>query len=117
MVVDIKLADGYWTSFAAASMPEELDDAINTVHAQYYLAQTKLTALELLGVLPVSFPMTHNLPEFPGIAKYPIDEWEAIGAPYLSVKSWAKLAMHVAKHDMTNLKGCLLYTSPSPRDS
>ena len=86
-------------------MPEELDDAINKVHDQYYLTQHNLAAQELLGVLPVSFPMTHNLPEFPGIAKYPIDEWEAIGAPYLSVKSWAKLAMNVAKNDMTNLKG------------
>ena len=56
-------------------------------------AQKDLTAQQLLDILPMAFPMTHTLPEFPGIAQYPIDEWEKAGPPFMRVKSWAKLAM------------------------
>eukprot|EP00974_Lingulodinium_polyedra_P125148 11193437-Lingulodinium_polyedra.AAC.1 len=49
-------------------------------------------------------PMTHNFPELPRIAKYPVDAGEEPGAPCLTTKSWAKLCMKVAENDLTNLE-------------
>ena len=76
MVVDIKQADNEWASLAAERIPSELDDAIKGHRAKFYMAQKDRTAERLLDVLPIAFPMTHTLPEFSGIAKYPVDEWE-----------------------------------------
>eukprot|EP00974_Lingulodinium_polyedra_P017564 1704055-Lingulodinium_polyedra.AAC.1 len=52
----------------------------------------------------MAFPMTHNVPEFPCIAKYPVDAWEEAGAPWMSTKGWAKLCMKVAEKDLSNLQ-------------
>ena len=103
MVVEIKQEDGSWDSVVAERLPSELDDAIKGHHAAYYMAQKDLTPEELLDVLPMAFPMTHAHPEFPGIAKYPVDAWEKPGAPTLTPKSWRKLAMRAASRDTTNL--------------
>ena len=103
MVVEIKQENGEWTSFVAERLPEELDDEIKRVHAHFYMAQQDLTPEELKEILPISFPMTHNIKGFPGVARYPVDEWEAAGAPYFSVKSWCKMAMRIASNDLTNL--------------
>ena len=51
----------------------------------------------------MSFPVTHNLPQFPFISKYPIDEWEALGSPCFSKRSWYKLVMRICKNDMERL--------------
>ena len=80
MAVEVNQADDEWTSFVAEGIPSELDNAIKNHRAQFYLAQKNRTADELLGALPLAFPMTHTVPEFPGIAKYPVDEWERQGA-------------------------------------
>eukprot|EP00974_Lingulodinium_polyedra_P067835 6567083-Lingulodinium_polyedra.AAC.1 len=48
--------------------------------------------------------MTHNYPEFPCIAKYPVDAWGEVGAPCMTTKSWAKLCMKVAEKDLSNLQ-------------
>ena len=119
MVVELKMGPNEWTSFMAERLPEELDDEIKKVHANYFLAQKDLTADELLDVLPIQFPMAHNFQGFPGIARYPVDAWEEAGAPMFTVKSWAKLAMKVAVKDMTNLAGVFelakkLETLPNP---
>eukprot|EP00975_Prorocentrum_lima_P001279 277333-Prorocentrum_lima.AAC.1 len=39
-----------------------------------------------------------------GIARYPIDEWRAIGEPVITVKRWVKLCLKIAQGDMRNLK-------------
>ena len=69
------------------------------------VAQTDLTADELLYVIPMSSPMAHTITAFPGIARYPVDEWEQAQAPALTVKSLAQLATRVAAKDMGNLEG------------
>eukprot|EP00974_Lingulodinium_polyedra_P056684 5451711-Lingulodinium_polyedra.AAC.1 len=52
----------------------------------------------------MAFPMTHNFPEFPCIAKYPADAWEEAGAPCMTTKSWANLCIKVAEKDISNLQ-------------
>ena len=49
-------------------------------------------------------PLTHTVPGFPGIAKYPVDAWEKMGAPAFTLKSWAKLCMRNASGELTNLE-------------
>ena len=51
--------------------------------------------------------MTHQIDPnvTPGIARYPIDEWEAKGEPCFSTKSWIKLCIKVANEDQTKLAG------------
>jgi len=57
--------------------------------------------------MPLCFPMTHQLvvngEVFRGVARYPLLEWEAMGEPVMTQKSWAKFCMKVALNDLTNL--------------
>ena len=65
----------------ANRLPAELGDAIKGQPAAFFMAQKELTPDELFDVLPVAYPMTHQLPEFPGVARYPVDAWAAMGSP------------------------------------
>eukprot|EP00974_Lingulodinium_polyedra_P068699 6653074-Lingulodinium_polyedra.AAC.1 len=47
----------------------------------------------------MAFPMTHTVKGFPCIAKYPVDEWEAAGAPTMTTKGWAKLRPKLTDKD------------------
>ena len=47
--------------------------------------------------------MTQLMPEFPGVAKYPIDTWEAMGAPKLTTKGWIEMCMRIAQKNMADL--------------
>ena len=97
-VVELMGEDGVWKSFMAERMPQELDDAIKGHHAKFYMAQKELTPQELMDVLPVSFPVTHNIKEFPGVSSYPVDAWEDAGSPMLSVTGWIKLCVRIAQN-------------------
>ena len=102
-VVELMAGNGEWQSCMAERMPQELDDAIKGHHAKFYMAQKELTPQELLDVLPVSFPVTHNVKEFPGVSNYPVDAWEDAGSPMLSVTGWIKLCVRIAKQNMVDL--------------
>ena len=65
MVVELKMGNGEWQSFIADRLPQELDDAVKGHHAAFFMAQKELTPDELFDVLPVAYPMTHHMPEFP----------------------------------------------------
>ena len=69
----------------------------------FFIAQKELTPNELFDILPVTYPMTHQLLEFPGIAMYPTSKWEDAGSPTMTVKGWAKLCMRVAAGNLTSL--------------
>ena len=107
MVMELKTKSGEWSSFMSARLPQELDDAIKAKHAAFYLAQKNITADDLLESLPICFPMTHIVDGFPGVARYPVDEWERSGAPYFSEKSWCKLCMKIAANDLANLQSVM----------
>ena len=49
--------------------------------------------------------MTQLVPEFPGVAKYPIDAWEAMGKPKLTTSGWNAMCMCIAQKDMEGLQG------------
>ncbi len=104
MVAEIRLGDGRWEAFPADRMPRELDDEIKKVHADFFEAAKFLDPAELNDVLPVSLPMTYVLnDELVGIAKYPIDRWEAQGQPRIATKGWVLLAMMIAKKNLSKL--------------
>eukprot|EP00974_Lingulodinium_polyedra_P051716 4973728-Lingulodinium_polyedra.AAC.1 len=81
MVVEIQTQAGDCMSFMYDRLPSQLDDAIKGVNAEFYFASKNIAADELKDELPMAFPMTNNYPEFPCIAKYPVDAWEEAGAP------------------------------------
>eukprot|EP00975_Prorocentrum_lima_P001650 353899-Prorocentrum_lima.AAC.1 len=39
-----------------------------------------------------------------GIARYPIDQWRAMGELVITVKHWVKLCLKIARGDLKNLK-------------
>ena len=104
MVVEVQLADKSWTSFMSERLPQELDDEIKKHYAAFYKAAEGLTPEDLQEAIPMGFPMTHLLDEFPCLARYPIDEWEKSGAPMMTVKSWCKLCMRVARNNLSSLE-------------
>ena len=61
------------------------------------MAQRELTSNDIVGIMPVTYPMTNRLPEFPCVARYPIDSWEAMGSPTLSTKGWIEMCMRIAQ--------------------
>ena len=47
--------------------------------------------------------MAHQLPEFPGVARYPVDAWEAVGSPMLTTKGWINMWKIIAQNSMADL--------------
>eukprot|EP00975_Prorocentrum_lima_P032835 6896797-Prorocentrum_lima.AAC.1 len=45
--------------------------------------------------------------ELYGIARYPIDEWIALGEPIMTVKHWVKLCLRIATGDIKSLSRLL----------
>ena len=97
------MVDGTWMSFMTERIPEVIDDEIKKHHASFLLAAELLSPADLFEVLPMCFPMTHPVPVFPFIAKYPVDHWESEGAPYFDEDSWIKFSKVVASRDLENL--------------
>ena len=104
MVVEMLAENGKWLSFMADRLPEQLDDAIKGKQAAFHMATRLLSPQELQDVIPMGFPMTHEVEGLPCIARYPIDMWELNGAPIMTTKGWAKLCMKIAEHDLDNLQ-------------
>ena len=67
------------------------------------MAQSSLTPRALQDLMPVSFPLTHTMDEFPGVARYPVDAWEAADAPMMAATGWTKLCMRIAIKHMGHL--------------
>ena len=104
MVVELRLGDGEWTAFMSDRLPNELDDAIKNKRAAFYMAAGNITPDQLLEVIPMTFPLTHLVDGFPGVARHPMDAWERTGPPLMTAKSWANICMRVAMSDLTNLQ-------------
>jgi hypothetical protein len=106
-VMELKIGNE-WQAFVSERLPPALDDEIK---GRNYLAFQKacsaMTPQDIYEALPMCFPMTHQLTVngkiFRGVARYPLLEWEEMGKPVMTQKSWAKFCMKVALNDMTNL--------------
>eukprot|EP00975_Prorocentrum_lima_P036144 7604358-Prorocentrum_lima.AAC.1 len=87
----MQLDDGTWKAFMAERLPQLLDDEIKRSHEAFYNSARNLEPGALKDLLPMAFPMTNPLVdeagvEHLGIARYPIDEWKAHGAPVMETK-------------------------------
>ena len=105
MVVELKLDDDTWTAIMAERMPSTLDNAIKGHHAKFYMSIGKLSPETLFEKIPIGFPMTHQVKGFPGIALYPVEEFERHGELMITEVGWCKMAMKVAENDMEHLEG------------
>ena len=45
----------------------------------------------------------HQLQQFSGVARYPIDAWEAAGSPMLTTTGWIKMCMRIAQKNISEL--------------
>ena len=70
------------------------------------LCKNDFTRKELFEIVPMSFPMTHvvDADVFPGIAKFPVEQWLEQVAPCLTTHGWIKLCLKIAERDMDNLE-------------
>eukprot|EP00974_Lingulodinium_polyedra_P042717 4100739-Lingulodinium_polyedra.AAC.1 len=59
--------NGQWLSFMADRLPAQVDDAIKSAKAEFYMAAKDLTPEELHEELPMTFPTTHVVEGSPGI--------------------------------------------------
>ena len=96
---------GEWKAFLAARVPEQLDDEIKKVRAQFFQAMEKLEPQDVQDLIPMFMPKTHVIPGVAtaGIARYPVDQWIREGQLMISEKGWAKLCIRIAQNDISNL--------------
>ena len=66
-----------------------------------------MTPDEVVEFIPMSFDMWHFVDEFPGVAKFPVDEWMIHDAPLFSSAVWCKLAAKIARKEPDRLKWVL----------
>ena len=102
MVCEIKMNGKYWEAFLADHLPQALDDQMKKVNYDL-LSRTfkKLTPQAVFQAIPVTMPMTHLATadgrQMAGVAKYPIDAWEAEKNPCFTSEKWAMICMMMAE--------------------
>ena len=105
MVSEIMVGNNVWESFLCTRPPPQLMDSIMKRRLDFYTALQKLSPKVILDYVPMTYPMTHvALKEMPGVAKFPIDQWERDGRPHFNDASWIALALKACAEDMTNLE-------------
>ena len=105
MVAQVEISPGIWESFLCERPPPKLLDMIMGCKLKFYEASKRLEASEIADLIPLTFPATNVLDQdlFPGVARFPVDRWEAEGRPYWSVASWMAFCMKICMGDMVNL--------------
>ena len=106
MVLELHMGDGRWQAISADRLPAILDDEIKEKQREFLAATKLLKPDDLLEILPMSFPETYVLDRtlFPGVARYPVDEWKREGRSCITSKGWAKLCLRIANNDMAHLE-------------
>ena len=81
--------------------PAQLWDAIFKKREAFHEAASRLTAEEIKLAIPVRFPQTHvlNPKVFPGVSRFPVDDWEKAGKPVMTQSNWITFCMLIAKKD------------------
>ena len=75
------MANGRLSAVSSERILQQLDDAIKAHFADVYEATEVLTPEDLNNIIPMAFPMTHNVGGCELIAKYPADNWNDQGRP------------------------------------
>ena len=81
MVVEVKCDDGTWNALAIDRLPAQLGDEIKKHRVAFHMAAKNLTPDEVNDLIPISFPITHNVEGFAGVAQCTLEEWDEMGCP------------------------------------
>ena len=55
-------------------------------------------------MMSMTFPVTHDVDNYPCISRYPVDEWERDNSLGLTTKCWCQLCRRICAFDMENLE-------------
>ena len=106
MAMQVGVEPGIWESFLCAGPPPpKLLDKILGAKLQFYEAPGRLTAMERAEMNPLTILATHVVDQdlFPGVARFPVDDWITEGRPRWSEASFVALCMEVCRDGMANL--------------
>ena len=91
IILELKCGDS-WMAMAAVRPPPILLDEIFRVRYEFALRLDAMTPSQIQQVMPICFPMSYLIDgrdgKFPGIAKFPVDQWEAEGRPIFDEAAW-----------------------------
>ncbi len=81
--------------------PPQLWDAIYKKREAFYEAAGKVSPEDILAAIPITFPQTHVVGAdiFPGVSRFPVDDWEDAGEPIMTQAMWCTFAMTIAEKD------------------
>ena len=100
-----------WILFMADRLPAELDNEIKKVQStgdHFIKAWAQLSDEEILSSIRKVYPRESNQIDpvrFPGVGRFPVDQWKKDGQPCLDAAGWYSLCMKLAMNDLTNLQG------------
>ena len=104
------------TAFRSARLPWLLEDQLKDRDLRKCLevAGSRLDPEEVLRMMPIRLPLTHpelwthpktgETVKLDAVARYPLDEWEREGAPYMSQTNWCELVMRMCSQNMSDLQ-------------
>ena len=97
MVLAYKDRHGQWKAMMAEIFPPELDDLIKKAGSEIHDCINKTDFTKVYKEIPMTFPITYKHPSYPFLSKFPIDEWVANGAEYMTVKGWSMFFMAITE--------------------
>ena len=106
MVCEIQMGNGgEWEAFLADHTPQALDDQLKKISYEALSKSFKticaLSPEAMLKAIPMTMPMTHfesiNGKKMDGVARYPLDAWEAAGNLCLTNEKWAMICLLIAE--------------------
>ena len=85
----------------AVRPPRILLDENFRVRYEFALRLNAMSPDQIQKVMPICFPMTYVIDgrdgKFPGIAKFPVDQWIKEGRPIFDEASWCALCIHLVE--------------------
>ena len=100
MILELKCGDR-WMAMVAVRPPPILLDEIFKVRYEFALNLGALTPQQFQEMMPICFPMTYLIDgrdgRFPGIAKFPVDQWVKDGRPIFDEAAWCSLCIHLVE--------------------
>ena len=100
IILELKCGDT-WMAMAAVRPPPILLDEIFRVRYEFALRLDAMTPSQIQQVMPICFPMSYLIDgrdgKFPGIAKFPVDQWVKDGRPIFDEAAWCTLCIHLVE--------------------
>ena len=100
IILELKCGDS-WRAMMAVRPPPILLDEIFRVRYEFAVRLNAMSPDQIQKVMPICFPMNYVIDgrdgHFPGIAKFPVDQWIKEGRPIFDTASWCALCIHLVK--------------------